>query len=333
MPFSDFIDVSIHVDGAPLAEYPVPGRGREWLRHTKTRYVEVKAGQKFAVVIQLQPGFQFLSASHLRAVLHIDQEPRSTTAIIQGYPGCATGQDVLRAPRETRIETRLMRDETTGNWYQYGLEFADLHVEESSSLPEGVSRNSIAHLGSLRLTLFRANRVKLEDPFVYTASLTKPLENVPETALKGRDVTNNVKYVVEAEAPPPVLGFSKYVPLEGDHGQPWEFVFLYRKRQILQSLGCIPRSLSPPPDPAVMLARTEEMLGETKERARTQILELQARLAKAETARHVNGTISRNGNPTKRTRDQAQLDDDDDELLVLPPPPAKPRVVIDLTDE
>ena len=131
MPFSDFIDVSLHVDGAPLTEYPIPlpDRRREE-NHRRMRYVEVKAGQKFAVVIQLQPGFQFHSASHLRAVLHIDQEPRSMTAAIKGFPGCASGQDVLQAPRETRIESRLMRDETTGKWFTYALEFKDLHVGE-----------------------------------------------------------------------------------------------------------------------------------------------------------------------------------------------------------
>ncbi|KIW27046.1 uncharacterized protein PV07_06826 [Cladophialophora immunda] len=331
MPFFHFIDVGIHVDGAPLAEYPDPDGGREFGRRI-TRYIEVKAGQKFEVIVKLLPGFNFQSASHVRAILRIDQEPRQTTKTIRGYPNCPAGQDILRTPRQCKIESRLMRDEATGNWFTYALEFGDLNIKEDPSLLKGSFPSDIDSLGSLRVTVFRANRFKREDPYIYRAGLTKPLDEIPETALKGRDIKNNVKYVVKAQVPPPPLGFSKYVPLEGEHGGLYEFVFLYRNRQILQSLGCIPRTPSPPPDPVVMLERTEEVLRATKESARARILELEARLAKAEAGQNDNKDSGTSGNPAKRTQEQAKLEDDD-ELLVLPQPPAKRKVVIDLTDE
>ncbi|OAL35984.1 hypothetical protein AYO20_04645 [Fonsecaea nubica] len=338
MPCEDFIDVSVHVDGAPLAEYadPEAADSKNATKFATTRYVEVKAGQKFAVHVKLLPGFKFHSATHLRAALYIDQESRATTKTIKLPPNCPVHANVLRTERECQIESRLMLDETTGTWSTYDLQFGDLAVKDDWFLSDDeIESGDFSSLGTLHVKVFRATKVLRHQPFTYTANLKKPLDEVSETALKGRDVSNNVKYVVKTTAPPPRPGLWNYYPLDDWRGSPYEFVFHYRNRRVLQTLGCIPRTPSPPPNLAVKLERTEEKPKMKKENSQKQISESQVRLGWAECGNCGNGDVGTNVIPAKRTWDETKLEDDHDqeEDVKLALVPIHKRVVIDLTND
>lgn len=134
--------------------------------------------------------------------------------------------------------------------------------------------------------------------------------------------------------------------------------------EILQYLGCIPRSPSPEPNHALALERTEEMLKAQKEERRRQNLEIlrlrvracrtstlaitnttQERLERAErgSSRESSTTIigddtikREDGTPIKTEQPQQATkrarDEDDDELQELMPPPKRPAPTIELED-
>jgi hypothetical protein len=70
MPAQDLIDVRIIVDGQPLQEYMEPEAIDEGSK--RVRYVEVKAGQEFAVQVTWKAGFDFMWTEALTCRLWID---------------------------------------------------------------------------------------------------------------------------------------------------------------------------------------------------------------------------------------------------------------------
>ncbi|KAH0846626.1 hypothetical protein FOPE_11948 [Fonsecaea pedrosoi] len=367
MPCEDFIDVSVHVDGAPLAEYadPEAADSKNATKFATTRYVEVKAGQKFAVHVKLLAGFKFHSATHLRAALYIDQESRATTKTIKLPPNCPVHANVLRSSRECQIESRLMLDEKTGTWFTYDLQFGDLAVNDE------IESGDFSSLGTLHVKVFRATKVLRHQPFKYTTKLKKPLDEVSETALKGRDVSNNVKYfapgskiklnksltdVLDTSSRQPLhlhdrvsgiiipsttgvvprtsSSFTTETDVSSKVIRP-QIRALTCSSGVLQTLGCIARTPSPPPNLAVKLERTEEKPKGKKENSQKQISESQVRFAWAECGNCGNGNVGTNVVPAKRTWDETKLEDDNDqeENGKLALVPIHGRVVIDLTND
>ncbi|KAJ9612306.1 hypothetical protein H2200_003903 [Cladophialophora chaetospira] len=332
MPSQGHIEVQVLVDDQPLLEHPDPDHeaGDD---HQMTRYVEVKAGQKFKVNVTLLPGFHFQRANHVYITLHIDHQSAT-------HWGAVSYQDVTARRGEVQKSWRkvfhgcALKDATTSRWFMTAYEFGVLGIG-----------------------------------------------NYVETG--------------EAKAPNPVV--FEYHPVEGEKGKAYEFKFLYRNKKILQSLGCIPRSPSPPPDRELMLQRSEDTVRLLKQRERNhnlEVMSLRERLARAESGSRAGSVIdlesdastlvgsreasvkveldikpnasrersttlkieprssvppppsftdtkqdhdhsvdgSTLGSRAKRTREEAMLDDDD-ELLEMAPPPRKPRIVVDLTDD
>jgi len=70
MPVQNFIDVGIIVDGRPLQEYLEPEAIDEGSK--RVRYVEVKAGQEFAVHVTFKAGFDLRWAEALMSRVKID---------------------------------------------------------------------------------------------------------------------------------------------------------------------------------------------------------------------------------------------------------------------
>lgn len=71
MPSQSLVDVRIIVDGRPLKEYCDPDSDLDD-ENLRTRYVEVKAGQEFAVRVKLLQGFELRSAKYVESVFQID---------------------------------------------------------------------------------------------------------------------------------------------------------------------------------------------------------------------------------------------------------------------
>src|SRR3978361_1119534 len=73
MPSQGGIEVQVCVDDQPLLEHTDPDGEMEDDHHL-TRYIEVKAGQKFKIRAALLPGFHFLKANHVFIKLLFDHQ-------------------------------------------------------------------------------------------------------------------------------------------------------------------------------------------------------------------------------------------------------------------
>ncbi|KAK5457984.1 hypothetical protein LTS15_004063 [Exophiala xenobiotica] len=266
MPSKDFIDVRVLVDGQPLVEYHDPDGAAEHDQKL-TRYIEVKIGQKFTIRMALMPGFEFRHAPLVHYRFRVDVNGYYIWNNVE-YSECDTHKGTLGKAIERKFTRTPWKDESTGTWHNYEFEFGALGVGEESPLPADLSPSEIDLLGSLRFTVYRGKPQKFDKPYVFDEEIPKIVTELPERLLKGKEIKNNVQFSSRTPTSPPSVQYDDYIPIKGKHGRPYEFVFLYRSRRILQNLGCIPRSPSPPADSALMLQRTEDMLRITKQRER-----------------------------------------------------------------
>ena len=88
MPSQDSIDVRILVDGQPLQEYRDPETDLDD-ENLRTRYIEIKTGQKFAVRVKLLQGFELKYAKHVKSTVQIDDH----AAELQGCSAEAVDMD------------------------------------------------------------------------------------------------------------------------------------------------------------------------------------------------------------------------------------------------
>ncbi len=130
MPAQECIDVEIYVDGQPLKEYINPDSENEDDHHM-TRYVEVKAGQKFSVKATILPGFKFYSANHIYVKLEVDQE-QSYEQDWCSYESAGAHGGRIRQPVVFWFDTSPMKDDSTGRWVNSQYIFGALAVGRSS---------------------------------------------------------------------------------------------------------------------------------------------------------------------------------------------------------
>lgn len=71
MPFHDYVDVRVTVNGQPLQEYPDPD-AEEAGNDQIVQYIEATVDQRFEVSIRWCPGFQLMNASNLVHSLCLD---------------------------------------------------------------------------------------------------------------------------------------------------------------------------------------------------------------------------------------------------------------------
>lgn len=284
MPSHDFIDVRIIVDSSPLPEYPDPEAGDDDEGRTHTRYVEAKTDQTFGVQVKLQRGFDFRSAI---AVFYKFEPDDAPTFFPGRLPKCQASHrnGILSNEMESLCESARLKNTTTGKWNWHPFVFGALEMNDS--VPEAsLEPGKLENLGSIRVKVYRAMPKELALPQVWNGKRPEALDKVSEKSLKGKAIENNVKIGARGTpARPPKISEYKWIPVPGEAGKIYRFNFLYRSRKILQSLGCIPRSPSPPRDPSLALERTEEMLKLSKRQARETNLELmrvRAQLAEAE---------------------------------------------------
>ncbi|KAK5945004.1 hypothetical protein PMZ80_002207 [Knufia obscura] len=340
MPFNGFIDARVLVDGQPLQEYMDPD-GID-----NVRYVQATTGQRFTVEIRFLPGFKLQWAPYLHASLTFDDEEINW---FRNLPtkGMAHRKGVLTKPESLQLGCTAAKDDT-GTWKRTFFVFGALGLAETEDC-NPISLEQVNKLGRLKLEVYRAQEVPRELPFITEGRLPDARETVPEKLLKGRYIKNNVRYDASDEVGcAPAIRYHDYLPVNGPAGKIHEFEFRYRNREILQYLGCIPRSPSPEPNHALALERTEEMLKAQKEERRRQnleILRLRERLERAErgSSRESSTTIigddtikREDGTPIKTEQPQQATkrarDEDDDELQELMPPPKRPAPTIELED-
>lgn len=122
--------MNVVVDGhRHLQEYPDPTGEEHDENQRMTRYVEVKAGQTFAVEVSLQPGFHFQGAPFVEARLRVDQE-KKLSIVTYEYCGLNVAEGKLRSPKTAIFKARAVRDQVTGSWYRSAYEFGALGVSQ-----------------------------------------------------------------------------------------------------------------------------------------------------------------------------------------------------------
>lgn len=129
MPLSECVDVRIEVGGKTLTEYPEPDNADD-SHHDVTRYVEVKTGQTFAVVVKILPGFETHLTPYLRVTCDIDQN----TGYFLPSCSCKDGAIIIHGrlsqqPMKRR-HARRQQEAGTGAWYTYLFGFRALGLSK-----------------------------------------------------------------------------------------------------------------------------------------------------------------------------------------------------------
>ncbi len=132
MPSKNFIDVRLLVDGQPLVEYHPPD-GEAEPDQKLTRYVEVKAGQKFLIRVAFLPGFQFRFAPFVYYKFQVDDDDSFLFKTV-GYSACDVHKGTLVKAVEREWVSTPWKDESTGTWHDYEYEFGALGLGEQYSL-------------------------------------------------------------------------------------------------------------------------------------------------------------------------------------------------------
>lgn len=129
MPQKDFIDVRILVDGQPLREYPDPDHNTD-AEYKFSRYIEVKAGQKFAVQVTWLQGFRLKFAPFLYYELYFDDDDEYF--IFNPFPGKLQNhrKGVLTKEVKDLIPFYGAKGKH-GSWEQHPLVFGALGISES----------------------------------------------------------------------------------------------------------------------------------------------------------------------------------------------------------
>jgi len=333
MPCEDYIDARIVVDGQPLKEYDDPDG------ETHVRYVQAIAGQHFAVQVKFLPGFKLQWAPYLYFQFWIDDDPvhyrldpAPTTA------GMAHKRGVLLAAQSYEGAGTPIKDDS-GRWTRANFTFGALGIEESEASKDKMLLDKLNKLGRITMKIYRAQAKQRTDPYLCDGTLPEVLDSVPEKMMKGRHIKNNVRYTPGKGCTAPLMTTHDYVPVAGKAGKVYSWEFRYRNREILQYIGCIPRSPSPEPDHALIAARTEDMLKLAKEQQRRQNLEVLRSRQENERLRQAS---SRESSTTLIGDDSIKLEpprgvkrerDDDDDLQELAPLQKRLVPTIELDDD
>jgi hypothetical protein len=121
MPFHDFIDVRVTVNGHPLQEYLDPDGG-EAGGDQLVKYIEATVDQRFEVFIRWCPGFQLKHASNLVHKLCLDG-----LEIVPPQPierkGLPAIKNILNAEQSfvyRNVTTALAQGQTGMIYYKFG---------------------------------------------------------------------------------------------------------------------------------------------------------------------------------------------------------------------
>ena len=139
MPSQDSIDVRILVDGQPLQEYRDPETDLDD-ENLRTRYIEIKTGQKFTVRVKLLQGFELKYAKHVNSTVQIDDHAADRQCCwaeaVQMDPNPSGGGRLYDDFIMTDDwDGQVMWDEDRGEWTAVKWTFGALGYSEMSHNP------------------------------------------------------------------------------------------------------------------------------------------------------------------------------------------------------
>ena len=70
---------------------------------------------------------------------------------------------------------------------------ADISLAEDGLDSTEQPVQNIPHIGSIRVKVFRARRRPRDQPYTWDGKVVKPVDELPEKMLKGRDIKANTK--------------------------------------------------------------------------------------------------------------------------------------------
>ncbi|KAF1810272.1 hypothetical protein P152DRAFT_451361 [Eremomyces bilateralis CBS 781.70] len=248
------LEVTIIVNGQRLREYTheneAPTEATE-----ATCYIESKPNTRFQVLVSVGPLAQFEQGECFLIPVNIDGEnPSSTNSILElkRKPSDSRGVQSYNI----RGATRVKGDEL----YLYNYCFADLDISEDARLADidSARKTKLAKLGEIDVALTRIIKKGLSKPASKGRKATD-MGTVPEKALKGKAISQQIKFVYVT-----VLGGTIADVSRLDRGESYgpstvwnstsldkkpfaTFRFKYRSIDSLKALGVVPRSPSPIP--------------------------------------------------------------------------------------
>ena len=205
MPAQDLIDVRINVDGKPLQEYMEPeatGEGNK-----RVRYVEVKAGQEFSVQITWKAGFELMWTEALTVEVCIDDINFKIWKALE-KKDIQHRRGRLLHDEYMFMQSVHLKNDITGTWERCPYTFGVLGISEcristnrkpgtdhgaADEAPVNVTPQNVRKLGSIKVEVYRAAKVKLDKPYLWNGERPEILDEISEKALKGQPLKNNVK--------------------------------------------------------------------------------------------------------------------------------------------
>lgn len=112
-------------DKKPYHEYRIAQNATMRARNTKEAYVEAVSGERFAVVVEVLPAFDFKSAPFVRIKVAIDGLNSKHLYIRQADVNGT--HDSATSKKECRVQEDCTR-EIDGRWMRCGLVFAELQL-------------------------------------------------------------------------------------------------------------------------------------------------------------------------------------------------------------
>ena len=114
-----------HHDKQPYTEYKPDKKAAVGHRRNKTTYIEAVSGERFAVVVEILPGFNFKASRQLQVTAAIDECVESSWTI--------DAKDVNDSTAAASVENRQVVWDSeerliNGKWRSYGLTFAPLKI-------------------------------------------------------------------------------------------------------------------------------------------------------------------------------------------------------------
>ncbi|KAM0796727.1 hypothetical protein BDR22DRAFT_500816 [Usnea florida] len=240
------LSVEIATQGGPLMLHNDPDDDPSNDPYTRQRYVEAVTGATFKVKVSLDKSFRLPCRGPDEAVhikIYYDGQKRGwyqdlTCATIvkrwsKGEPAEQTFSHISKFCKETQ------------QWKQGATTFGALDMKET--VHSQISLSDVQNLGRIQVIVERVDCSLRRTPRRSTKEKDEPVTEVPEKVLKGNAITNTVRVTDELPGLEPPMSLYDHTPIPGDYGRPLTFNILYRSRNTLQMLGCIPRTPSPEP--------------------------------------------------------------------------------------
>jgi hypothetical protein len=114
-----------HHDKQPYTEYKPDKKAAVGHRKTKTTYIEAVSSERFAVVVEILPGFNFKSSRQLQVTAAIDECVESSWTIDAKDVKSPAGAESLEDRQVIWDSEERLID---GKWKSYGLSFSPLKI-------------------------------------------------------------------------------------------------------------------------------------------------------------------------------------------------------------